>query len=725
MANENVFGGRFEIDVSSARNALNDARRAITLVNTEFASTTAGLDKTANASDIATAKIQQLTDKVRIQEQVVEALDKQYKEMVDTYGENSKEAQNARIELNKWETQLKYNKKALNDAEKATNELTDDTKENAKATEEASEAQSKFGEVLGGVAKGIAGAVVAVAGLATAFLGLAESTREYREDMAKLETAFKTAGHTTEEATKTYKDLFAVFGEEDRAVEASQQIAKLAKSEEDMIKLTDIATGVWATFGDALPAEALMETINSSAKIGTVQGNLADALEWSGENLDDFNAKLATMSTEEERAQYITDTLTGLYGEASKNYKELNKDIMDAQRAQSDLTDATAELGAIAEPLATMLKSGLATALQLITPYVSQLAEGLKQVASGEIQAGIATLGNLFTEVKTKISDMVISGLNLISEKLPEILPQVANILTEIVNQAINFLPVLLATASQLILAIADALVPTAIAIIQKLPIIFNNIVEKIGEWIPKIFELAGQVWNKIVEALPGLIKNLSENLPKIIQTIINFFVNNYPKIYESALNLLRNIVKSIPPIIVELAKGVGDLVLSITKTLWDNKDEIWTAGKEMFSTLLANIPQIGADLVKGLWNGIKDMAGWIGGKIEGFGDDILTDLKDFFGIKSPSVVLEKEVGEFLPLGIAEGIKNKIGAVKEALAQTVDVGGLKSQVASTKGSGTIGEKSITINQYITSPEPLDELTIYRQTKNASLLARGV
>lgn len=66
-------------------------------------------------------------------------------------------------------------------------------------------------------------------------------------------------------------------------------------------------------------------------------------------------------------------------------------------------------------------------------------------------------------------------------------------------------------------------------------------------------------------------------------------------------------------------------------------------------------IKSIGSDIVKGLWNGISDMAGWIKEKITGFGETVLGSLKDFFGIHSPSKLMEEEIGKWLPAGIAVG----------------------------------------------------------------------
>ena len=116
-----------------------------------------------------------------------------------------------------------------------------------------------------------------LAGLTKSFLDLAESTRKYREDHAKLDAAFTTAGFTAEQAGEAYTGFYAILGEEDRSVEAVNHLAKLCSTEEELAQWTDIAAGVWATFGDSLPIEGLTEAANETAKTGTITGQLADA----------------------------------------------------------------------------------------------------------------------------------------------------------------------------------------------------------------------------------------------------------------------------------------------------------------------------------------------------------------------------------------------------------------------------------------------------------------
>ena len=113
--------------------------------------------------------------------------------------------------------------------------------------------REKVGSVLKGLAvtagAAVAAAGAALAGLTKSFLDLAESTREYREDQAKLDAAFTTAGFTAEQAGEAYTGFYAILGEEDRIVEAVNHLAKLCSPEEELAQWTAIAAGVWATFG--------------------------------------------------------------------------------------------------------------------------------------------------------------------------------------------------------------------------------------------------------------------------------------------------------------------------------------------------------------------------------------------------------------------------------------------------------------------------------------------
>lgn len=244
---------------------------------------------------------------------------------------------------------------------KEANDALDDTVDKGEKTEKKlSKSFSKIGGAALKFGKIAAGAAVAVGG---AMVAVAENTREYRTEMGKLEAGFISAGHTATAAKNTYSELAAVLGDTGQAVEASNHLAKLVDNEKDLQKWTDICTGVYATFGASLPIEGLTEAANETAKTGALTGGLADALNWAGVSEDEFQASLDACSTEQERQALITETLNGLYSEAAKNYKEVNKDVLDANKAQGKLEEGMAAVGAIVEPVITKFKYFAGTVL--------------------------------------------------------------------------------------------------------------------------------------------------------------------------------------------------------------------------------------------------------------------------------------------------------------------------------------------------------------------------
>lgn len=253
------------------------------------------------------------------------------------------------------------------------------------ALDETSQKAGQTGEETSGAFKKIGGAaltigkavVTAGAALGTAWIAAIEGSREYRTEMGKLDTAFVTNGHSSADAKKTYSDLNAVLGDSAVAVEAANHLAVMTDNEKDLKTWTEICTGVYATFGDSLPIEGLTEAANETAKVGQVTGPLADALNWAGISEDAFNEKLKACSGEQERQKLIMDTLNGTYKDASTQYKETNKDVLAANKAQEKLTAAMAQLGAVGEPILTLIKTKVA---EMVTAAVPHLENFIKKV---------------------------------------------------------------------------------------------------------------------------------------------------------------------------------------------------------------------------------------------------------------------------------------------------------------------------------------------------------
>lgn len=222
-----------------------------------------------------------------------------------------------------------------------------------------------------------AGKVIAtgIAAGTTALMAASAATEEYRNNQAKLDAAFKTAGASAGTATQVYNDLYRVLGDDDVSVEAANHLAQLTTNQKDLSEWTTICQGVYATFGDSLPIEGLTEAANETAKTGVVTGSLADALNWAGVSEDAFNEKLAKCNTEAEREALIRNTLNGIYDEAAANYEKTAADVIAQNEAQAQLTASLAQVGAAMAPVLTAFTAFAAEALAVIVPYIQQIAE--------------------------------------------------------------------------------------------------------------------------------------------------------------------------------------------------------------------------------------------------------------------------------------------------------------------------------------------------------------
>lgn len=275
--------------------------------------------------------------------------------------------------------------------EKANSAIDETTGKAGKAHQSLNGSFKTVGKTCLKIGGAVAGAAVAVG----AYLySLAENTREYRTEMGKLDTAFVTNGHSSETAKKTYKELHSVLGDTDQAVEAANHLALLTSNEKQLSTWTDICTGVYATFGASLPIEGLTEAANETAKVGEVTGTLADALNWAGVSEEEFNKKLASCSSEQERQTLLMETLNGIYGEAAEQYKKTNKDIIASNEAHDNLNAALAGLGAAAEPAVTMVINAVAKLAESATPVVKALSDA------------VLWLGDAWVTLKEKMTDI-------------------------------------------------------------------------------------------------------------------------------------------------------------------------------------------------------------------------------------------------------------------------------------------------------------------------------
>lgn len=289
----------------------------------------------------------------------------------------------------------------MKSAERALADLNDEMKKAGSPADDMADALKDVGDAAADATDGMGGLSGSLSGLKGVALGVStavgeklvdaaseaakwmwsldDATEEYREAIGKLNTAFETAGYSQETATEAYKAFYAILGDTDTAAEAGQLLAQLANDEKEMARWTEIAAGVYGTFGDALPINGLIEAANETAKVGKVTGALADALNWVGINEDDFNETLKDIPDSANRASLVMDTLAHTYRAAADAFYENNEALIASREASMQFEQAMADLAEDVQPLLTMLAEMAATFLG----WFNNLPEGAKAAAVG------------------------------------------------------------------------------------------------------------------------------------------------------------------------------------------------------------------------------------------------------------------------------------------------------------------------------------------------------
>ena len=620
------------------------------------------------------------------------------------------------------------------------NEGIDDT------TKKAEDSSSKIGKAFSTMGKGIIGgakiagkAILGIGAAAatgvTAFLATAESTREYREELSKLTNMAKQVGTSSDYIKDKWMSMSAVLGDEGAVTEGLNNIMAAGFTTQESINgITEVLEGAALKWKDTLKFEGLADGLQETLATGAAAGSFAEMLERSGIVLDDFNAGLATCSTEAEKQDYIMKTLseTGL-ADVSKAYRDANGDMISAAEAQSKLTDKIAEIGAIAEPIMTTLKLVAVDLLDTIMPFVTLIGEGLQGALNGTagaaeklgegLSGGIAAVldmvvGMLPTVISTiatiaptliqAVSDSAGQILTVISEQGPKIMGLILDVLIGLGDIIIENAPLLLDALLSIITAFTEK-IPTMIPqLVQGLLTLFMGLVDHLPELITALVTLITSLASALLEQLPVILPILIQGLMNLILGLIEQLPTIISALIELLMQLVTIIVEQLPVIIPQLLDGVVQIVFAIIEALPDILSAlinalpailqgIWDVIVGVFSGLISwfgdlfsqakdkikEVFQPIVDWFKEKWQGIKDtfsgVASWFGDLFSQAWNNIksaFSNFTSFFSglwdkIKSTFSSLGTKLGDSIGGAVKSGINTVLSMIENSINRAI------------------------------------------------------
>ncbi len=192
-----------------------------------------------------------------------------------------------------------------------------------------------------------------------------------------------------------------------------------------------------------------------------------------------------------------------------------------------------------------------------------------------------------------------------------------------------------------------------------------NTVKMLITELIKLLPTLAAAVAESLVvflEQIAALAPRFTEAATTLIHSLLEAFENNIPDIIASGLRMIIKFLDGMSEAIPKIAQKGVEIIAGFLEGIASGMDRIIQAGVDL---MLA--------FINGLANGIRQNKGAVRDAILNLCEAMLEAFMSFFGIASPSTVMQQQ-GVFIGQGLIQGLGSMTGAVGKALVGMVTSG---------------------------------------------------
>lgn len=368
----------------------------------------------------------------------------------------------------------------------------------------------------------------------------------------------------------------------------------------------------------------------------------------------------------------LSDNVQNKLGQAFQGVNDILKnDLVPTLNSflsgEIDFGTFTSQIVGIGSDIVTSLGNSIASSapdlinkgIDLAVNLSEGIIDGLPNLTSGLLDL-LQSIGDWLTEqaptwiekgfeILSNLVQGIIDSIPIMIEQLPQVISTFANIIND------NF-PTILAKGAELLWQLITGILSAIPTLIANIPKIVSAIWDTLMavQWL--------NLGSQIITFLGDGIKGMGSFIIEKAQGIVGNIINKIGELPGNLLSLGRSAIQSL-----------GGGITGLGSWLKTQAGNIVTWVVDAVTSLPSKMVEIGKNLIKGLWNGIKNVKDWILDKIKGFGQSVLDSIKGFFGIKSPSRVMAKLVGKFLPMGIAVGFEDELPNSVKDMEKSLDL----------------------------------------------------
>ncbi len=605
-----------------------------------------------------------------------------------------------------------------------------------KGSEKIKNAFGKIGSIAGTALKGVTVAIgtatTALAGLGTASVN---SYADLEQNIGGIQTLFKDSADTV---IKNAEKAYTTAG-----MSANEYMSTVTSFSASLLQSLGGDTEKAAKDADM----AIIDMADNANKMGTSMEAIQVAYQgFAKQNytmLDNLKLGYGGTKTEMERlladaekisgVKYDISSLDDVYNAIHVIQQEMGIAGTTSVEAKDTITGSIASMKAAFDNFL----NGSGTIEDLVKTGITAI-ENIVNAAGDLLPAIVESIAAVIPEIIKGVNQIFSKIFDLLTSNLPSILSSIGQLLNAILQTIIEYIPQLIPVAIQLIESFINGLLSMLPQILEAGIVLLVELVKGIAETIPELIPKAVDCIVTLVETLldnidmlidaaiqliialaEGLIEalpRLIEKIPIIIEKLINAIINNLPKVIQAGNTLLVKLAAGIIQAIPQLNSCIPKIISALVSGLGNAVGQLINAG---------------ANLVKGIWQGISNTISWIWGKISGFCNSIVSKIKGFFGIHSPSTLFADEIGQNLGLGLGEGFDDSLKDVYKDMQQAVEFENAKltSNLTSTHQIQVTNEdnrqarlESIDNNKEVTvnSVTNLDSKVIAKETNKVNI-----
>lgn len=356
-------------------------------------------------------------------------------------------------------------------------------------------------------------------------------------------------------------------------------------------------------------------------------------------------------------AIHVVQTELGITGTTALEASETIQGSVNAAKAAwanlvTGFADENADLGELIGNFA----DSVVTAADNIVPRFQQALVGI---------------GAAITTIAPVIGDQIPA---LIGQIVPPLIAAGADLIMALLNGIINAAPSLVSAAADIINTLATGIsenLPTLIpAAVEAILQIVDTLIDNVGELVDAALQIIIALADGLIAALPELLAQA----PIIVAELVAAIITNAPKLIGAAAEIIANIVAGIGNKLGEVLEKGKEVVTNVLNGIKAKFSELFSAGKDTVEQVKSGITgkigeflDIGNQIVQGIKNGIANAWGALTSFVTEKFNGLVASAKSLLKIASPSKVFRDEVGQYISLGVAEGIeKTEDKAVKAA-----------------------------------------------------------